>query len=65
MGCMWGIARCWSARCSARERHLQSVAFVFKRPPQNYVGPPKPLILPVEKKLHTIERLVEIVVTVE
>ncbi|MDW8111017.1 MAG: riboflavin biosynthesis protein RibF [Candidatus Bipolaricaulota bacterium] len=49
----------------ARERHLQSVAFVFKRPPQNYVGPPKPLILPVEKKLHTIEKLVEIVIAVE
>lgn len=49
----------------ARERHLQSVAFVFTRPPQNYVGNAKPLILPIDKKLRAIESFVETVVAVE
>lgn len=49
----------------AREQRLQSVAFVFRRPPQNYVSTAKSLILPIEKKLATLAELAEIVLAVE
>ncbi|MCI2429766.1 riboflavin biosynthesis protein RibF [Candidatus Acetothermia bacterium] len=49
----------------AREQRLQSVAFVFRRPPQNYVGAAKSLILPIEKKLRALENSVEVLLAVE
>ncbi len=49
----------------AREQRLQSVAFVFRRPPQNYVSTAKSLILPSEKKLAMLEKLTEIVLAVD
>lgn len=49
----------------ARVSSLQSVAFVFTQPPQNFFGVKKPLITPIEKKLAALEELVDAVVAVE
>lgn len=52
-------------RTLAREHDLHSVAFTFTQPPQNYTGVPKPLILPVPKKLSRLAQLVDYVIAVE
>jgi riboflavin kinase/FMN adenylyltransferase len=49
----------------AREHDLRSVAFVFIQPPQNYTGKPKPLIMPVRKKLERLAQFVNDVIAVE
>lgn len=49
----------------ARAHDLHSVAFTFTQPPQNYTGAPKPLILPVPKKLSRLAQLVDYVIAVE
>lgn len=49
----------------ARQHHLPSVAFVFTRPPSNYIGAPKPLLLPVRKKIERVSQIVDHVITVE
>ncbi len=49
----------------AREHRLPSVAFVFSQPPQNYTGAPKPLIMPVRKKLEQLAQLIDAVIVVE
>ncbi len=52
-------------RDMAVERGLKSAALTFTRPPQNYLGRPKKLILPIEKKLELLEKEVDDVVAVE
>ena len=42
-----------------------SLAFVFSRPPANYLGQPKPLLLPPEIKYRKIERFVACAVCAE
>ncbi|MFN4217921.1 MAG: riboflavin biosynthesis protein RibF [Candidatus Bipolaricaulia bacterium] len=42
----------------ARQHNLPSVAFVFTWPPSNYTGTPKPLLLPVRKKLEFLSQIV-------
>lgn len=49
----------------ARQHHLPSVAFVFTQPPANYIGAPKPLLLPVRKKIERVSQIVDHVITVE
>lgn len=49
----------------ARQHHLPSVAFVFTQPPPNYIGAPKPLLLPVRKKIERVSQIVDHVITVE
>lgn len=49
----------------AREHNTLSVAFVFTQPPSNSLGIPKPLLLPVRKKLEKISQIVEHVLAVE
>lgn len=49
----------------AQSQGLQALALVFRQPPQNYVGLPKPLILPTPKKFETLEKLVDLVVVVD
>ncbi|MCL6643003.1 MAG: riboflavin biosynthesis protein RibF [Candidatus Bipolaricaulota bacterium] len=49
----------------AREHNALSVAFVFTQPPPNYMGTPKPLLLPVPSKLERISQIVDHVITVE
>jgi len=49
----------------AREHGVLSVAFVFTQPPSNSLGIPKPLLLPVRKKLEKIAQIVEHVLAVE
>jgi riboflavin kinase/FMN adenylyltransferase len=49
----------------AQEHRALSVAFVFTRPPTNYMGAPKPLLMPVAKKLDRISQIVEHVLAVE
>ncbi len=49
----------------AREHGALSVAFVFTQPPSNSLGVPKPLLLPVRKKLEKISQFVEHVLAVE
>lgn len=49
----------------ATERGLKSAVLTFTRPPQNYLGWPKKLILPIEKKLELLQSEVDDVVTVE
>ena len=53
------------ARGRARERGLQSTALTFRRPPQNYLGNPKPLLMPPEKKIELLGRFVERVVVLD
>lgn len=53
------------ARVLARERGLESTALTFLKPPQNYLGTPKPLLLPPEKKLELLGRFVERVVVLD
>jgi riboflavin kinase/FMN adenylyltransferase len=52
-------------RAWAQEHRALSVAFVFTQPPPNYMGAPKPLLLPVSKKLDRISQIVEHVLAVE
>ncbi len=47
------------ARERARAQKLESVALTFDRPPQNYLGRPKPLLMPLEKKLALLRRFVD------
>lgn len=49
----------------ARAHNALSVAFVFTRPPANYLGTPKPLLMPVHKRLERISQIVDHVVAVE
>lgn len=49
----------------ARAHGALSVAFVFTQPPANSLGLPKPLLLPVRKKLEKISQIVEHVLAVE
>nr|BAL56193.1 riboflavin biosynthesis protein RibF [uncultured Acetothermia bacterium]BAL59933.1 riboflavin biosynthesis protein RibF [Candidatus Acetothermum autotrophicum] len=49
----------------AREHGALSVALVFTQPPPNYMGTPKPLLLPVGKKLERVSQIVEHVIAVE
>lgn len=49
----------------ARQHNLPSVAFVFTQPPSNYTGAPKPLLLPVRKKLERISQIVTHAISVE
>ena len=49
----------------AREHGALSVAFVFTQPPSNSLGIPKPLLLPVRKRLEKISQLVDYVLAVE
>jgi len=53
------------ARGRARERGLESTALTFRRPPQNYLGNPKPLLMPPEKKIELLGRFVERVVVLD
>ena len=43
----------------ARARGLLSVALTFERPPQNYLGQPKPLLMPLDKKVALLEQFVD------
>lgn len=49
----------------ATERRLKSAVLTFTRPPQNYLGRPKRLILPIEEKLKLLEKEADDVVAVE
>ncbi|MCS7197976.1 MAG: riboflavin biosynthesis protein RibF [Candidatus Bipolaricaulota bacterium] len=49
----------------ARAHSVLSVAFVFTQPPANSLGLPKPLLLPIRKKLEKISQIVEHVLAVE
>ncbi len=49
----------------AQGHRALSVAFVFTRPPTNYMEAPKPLLMPVGKKLERISQIVEHVLAVE
>lgn len=49
----------------AQEHSTLSMAFVFTQPPANYLGVPKPLLMPVSKKLQRIAQIVEHVLAVE
>ncbi|MBI1742807.1 riboflavin biosynthesis protein RibF [Candidatus Acetothermia bacterium] len=49
----------------ARAQNLASVVFAFSQPPQNYLGSPKPLILPLEKKLEQLSQKFDHVVSVD
>lgn len=49
----------------AREQGALGVAFVFAQPPANSLGVPKPLLLPVRKKLEKIAQIVDHVLAVE
>lgn len=49
----------------AREHKALSVAFVFTQPPANYRGTPKPLLLPVAKRLERISQIVDHTLAVE
>jgi riboflavin kinase/FMN adenylyltransferase len=49
----------------ARGRGLISLALTFPKPPQNYLGRPKPLLLPLEKKIALLKRYVDRVVVID
>lgn len=49
----------------ARSSGVPSVALVFTQPPSNYLGAPKPLLLPVRKKLERISQIVDHAIAVE
>lgn len=49
----------------AWERGLESVALTFPWPPQNYLGRPKPLLLPPEVKIELLRDSVDRVVVLE
>lgn len=49
----------------ARSHGALSVAFVFTQPPANYLGNPKPLLMPVNKRFERISQLVDHVLAVE
>ncbi len=53
------------ARERARARGIESAALTFRKPPRNYLGTPKPLLLPPEKKLELLGRFVERVVVLD
>ncbi len=53
------------ARERARERGIESLALTFRKPPQNYLGNLKPLLMPPEKKLELLGRFVERVVALD
>jgi len=52
-------------RAWARAHNALSVAFVFTQPPPNHMGTPKPLLMPVRKKLERISQTVEHTLSVE
>ncbi len=43
----------------ARTRGLLSCALTFERPPQNYLGQPKPLLLPPDKKIAMLKQFID------
>jgi riboflavin kinase/FMN adenylyltransferase len=43
----------------ARARGLLSVALTFERPPQNYLGQPKPLLIPPDKKIAILKQFID------
>jgi riboflavin kinase/FMN adenylyltransferase len=49
----------------AAARGLSSVVLTFPRPPQNYLGRPKPLLMPAEKRKALLTKHVDQVVVVE
>ncbi|MFQ6033515.1 MAG: riboflavin biosynthesis protein RibF, partial [Candidatus Bipolaricaulia bacterium] len=53
------------ARALAKEENLMSVALTFPKPPRNYLGRGKRLILPPELKLRLLEEEVELVVVAD
>jgi len=53
------------ARALAKEEDLKSVALTFPKPPRNYLGRGKRLILPPELKLKLLEKEVELVVVAD
>jgi len=52
-------------RAWAQEHRALSVAFVFTQPPSNYTGVPKPLLLPISRKLERVSQIVDHVIAVE
>ncbi|MBI1729877.1 bifunctional riboflavin kinase/FAD synthetase [Candidatus Acetothermia bacterium] len=49
-----------SAACEqAKSRELTSIAYTFLKPPQNYLGTPKKLLMPPQTKLQLLQRLVD------
>lgn len=49
----------------ARGRGLVSLALTFPKPPQNYLGRSKPLLLPLDKKIALLRRYVDRVVVID
>ena len=49
----------------AQARAAQSVALTFELPPQNYLGRPKRLILPPERKVERLRRYVDRVILID
>ncbi len=48
-----------AARELAASKEIKSIAYTFERPPQNYFGNPKRLLLPPQKKLELLAKFVD------
>ncbi len=49
----------------AQQENLESIVFAFSQPPQNYFGAQKPLLMPLEKKLSSLEKKFDHVLSVD